>query len=334
VSFARKAARARGACAYRTRMSPPRLALLAGTWVAAVAKLGVATSAYAQVGPGQDVPLRMDCPMLDEESRAALEARARAELMAAPLPAGEITIQCARQSAVVTWRQAGGSLRMQSLWLADLDPTRAVDRLLDAVHALRFEGTPAGPASVSPPIQPPETPRPSPPLRAAPLPGGRYRLGATVGIDGELWQGAIGGGIGGNVGVRLSAHGGWSAALVAGSAWGLANGQGIRAQTVQAALRIGYAPLSHVEFGLGAEVRRLMVDSSGALRPAKQDGTTGGAVAFARYTLARGPFELSVGPQLEWLAQPIVVELAGMEVFRIPTFVAALSMDGEGDLIR
>jgi hypothetical protein len=54
----------------------------------------------------------------------------------------------------------------------------------------------------------------------------------------------------------------------------------------------------------------------------------------ARYVLRGGPLSLSLGPQLEVLARPIVVEIAKVEAFHVSNLVAGFVMDAEGDLIR
>ena len=67
------------------RRRPAGLGLAQWALVGLASGWGVGPTARAA---GPVVPLRIDCPLLDGESRAALEARARAEMALTPLPAG------------------------------------------------------------------------------------------------------------------------------------------------------------------------------------------------------------------------------------------------------
>jgi hypothetical protein len=61
---------------------------------------------------------------------------------------------------------------------------------------------------------------------------------------------------------------------------------------------------------------------------------TFGAFAAFRYVLSQGPFALAAGPDLIVLARPVVVDVFGAELFRVPRVVAGLSIGGTADLVR
>ena len=62
--------------------------------------------------------------------------------------------------------------------------------------------------------------------------------------------------------------------------------------------------------------------------PSRLEGKTGGAVVSARYVLSFGWLDLGFGPYVEALLRPIVVDLSRVEVFRVPSVVAGVSIDG------
>jgi hypothetical protein len=320
-----------GAGVYDSGVRPGVAAVCATAGVIA-AQLGALAPRRAQAGMQAGATLRVNCGDLTTEGRAALEARARAELASAPLPAGEVAVTCADRAAVVTWWAADGGFREANVALVP-DQALAVDALLGTIEALRAGDRPRV-AVVAPPTARVEGPRAPGPARADLAPPAFYRLGAVVGMEGELWQGAIGGALGARFGPRVSSPGGWSLAITGGVGWGLATTQGIRAQTLSAMLGLGYAPFRHLELGLGAEIRVLTATAAGPTGSTELHDTTEGALASARYVLARGPLRLAIGPQIEALAQPFLVQVSGREVFRIPTFVAGFSIDGASDFVR
>jgi hypothetical protein len=80
----------------------------------------------------------------------------------------------------------------------------------------------------------------------------------------------------------------------------------------------------------------LIVDASGLSRENVfvQQGTqqlvwAGGPIASVRFAVPLGPVQLSVGPFVEWLVRPIIVQVADVEVFRMPAFLAGFSIDAD-----
>jgi len=201
-----------------------------------------------------------------------------------------------------------------------LEPDRglAVDELLGAIHALRLESL-GGAAA-------PETA-----LRSAAR--GTYRLGAIVGIDGELWRGAIEGALGPRVGLRLAAPWRVASELLAGIAWGLNDATGLRATEFRISWTADYAPIAPLELGIGPDLVVLVANATGT-PSSEQRGIAAGALAQARCIIGWGPLSFSAGPDLEVLAEPIVVQRANIEVFRVPNFVAGFSVNAEGEFVR
>jgi hypothetical protein len=59
--------------------------------------------------------------------------------------------------------------------------------------------------------------------------------------------------------------------------------------------------------------------------------TTAGLLAPLRWAGAMGPLTLVAGPQIEALVRPVVVDVAGGEVFRLPSLLASISIDGASE---
>jgi hypothetical protein len=284
---------------------------------------------------GEVVPLRIDCPLLDGESRAALEARARAELALSPLPAGEIAIACDLHSARVGWRAAGGGLRLREVGLTSADGDRNVDSLLSAVHALRFgDALPAEPrlaVTVVPKgAAPPAASAATGPAGPRPL---ALRLGALAGVYSELWQGSIAGVVEAQAGLRLSWRARWSLALAGGVGRGLETADGVRARTTRAMLSAAYLAGAHLELRLGAEWKSLAPAWTGA-GSTPPSAATAAAFLSTRYVMSRDRFRVVAGPQVGLAASPITVTVADRELFSVPRFLIGVSLDVEGDLIR
>jgi hypothetical protein len=100
--------------------------------------------------------------------------------------------------------------------------------------------------------------------------------------------------------------------------------------------RGGKLPPSHsdrdivrdVELGVGLAGDVLWVSGSPqAFVESQLDGATAGALIHAAYRKSLGPVDLAVGPELTYLLRPIIVQVSGTEVFRMPTLVAGLNFD-------
>jgi hypothetical protein len=309
-------------------------------------------SAGARAGGG-NVELRIDCPALDEAGLAALEARSRAEMTSARLPAGEVSIVCKGGSAALTWQRLGGKRRESDVGLGS-EPSLAVDAILTALDALLFEkqgetqgpdepdaASSAGPTSTEPAAAPSavDPPPPTPPVEPSatrmqdglPTLPPSYGVGLTLGMDSELWSGGIEGGIGPRAGVRFRGPGRWSANLSGGALWGTNATQGVHSQVLRVVAGLDYDLWPHVLVGAGADARVLFAGQGGA---SESQATTAGAVVSARYLATLGAFSLSAGPQAELLVRPLIVQVGGAEIFRIPTAIASLAVEGSADFGR
>ena len=293
-----------------------------------VGALGAASVARASP---VDVALKIDCPLLDEENRALLEARMRAELAPERLAGGEIAITCAAGSATVGWRPLRGATDLTPVRLAG-DAASTVDALLEAFHTLLAAAPPS-----SPPAAPPSSPSSAPPdptavrsedsVEVARMGREAARSAALLsGVDSELWGDGIAGAIGVHAGARVPLPSPWSLAAIGGPAWGVGSVDGLRAWRVRVATRLDYALASWLRVGAGVTGRVTWVDST-AGAPSSLTGWTAGGFVSARCVLPVGPIAIEVGPDLEALAPPLSAEVRGVEVFRWPGVLASLAID-------
>jgi len=284
--------------------------------------------------------LRIDCAALDLESRSALEARARAEIVLTPRPAGTVIVVCRERSAQVDWLPAGpGRAQQRVVALEGTAPGVTVDRLLDAVHELRLGGDVPGAGSpTAAPAAPTRTAAPAIAVDvgtvAAPRTARRVRFGVAAAARAELWEGAITGGVAGEVGLRLASRAGWSFSVAAAIGRGAESAQGIQARTLGASVAAQHPIAAGFELAIGGEWRQLVATRPGEARLEQHYGGTFGGFAALRYVLSRGRFSFAAGPDLAVLAAPIAVDLGASELFRIPRLLAGLSVTGAADILR
>jgi hypothetical protein len=294
------------------------------------------------------VTFAIDCPPLDDDARAALEARARADLVLERVREGTVRVACVGSVARVAWRPVVGAPHDAQATLP-ADRPGAVDALLQVVHDVLVDvaavdprpadttplasipptappPTPAPPASTAPPPEPSATGVHSEPEALATPAISRWRV--LAGARSELWSGAIGAALGADAGVRMVVSGPWRVAALAGPSWGLTGASGIHAWTLHVGARAELVPWRHLALSAGIDARLLWASGgSPAFAQSTLDGTTGGATVGAAYLARLGPLDVSLGPAVEALLRPVIVQVNGQELFRLPTFVASLSLE-------
>jgi hypothetical protein len=275
-----------------------------------------------------EIALRVNCPALDDESAAVLEARARAQTMTLP-GAGTVVIECGADAARVVWQPASGERRETSVRVAG-PREDVVDAILAAIDTSPSEEW------LSSPSPPPEATRPARAQQedsttdvvVSPSKGVGIHDGFApfVGAGSELWSSGIDGAVGLRGGARLRLAPRWSASLLGEYTRGTNEVSGLRASTLRIAGLAEYAPIPFLRLGAGACVRVLRVDARGGSRSSKESGTLCGVVAV--HGVGRvGRFEVAAGPALELLVFPQTAELTGREVFRVPRLLPTLGVD-------
>ncbi len=295
--------------------------------VAPLTALGLASASSTGHAEPRLVALRIECPALDQETRAVVEGRAQADLAAARLPAGEVAILCGATSATIVWTPQEGLRRQRRVdfrgELGDID-----DAILEGVYGLVF--TDIRPEAPPKPIVEPVVPHDVPVTMAPPeqvAPAHRIHVAGLAGVDAELWHGGIAGEAGADAGVVVSPWDRWSLGVAVAPQWGLGGTSGLGAWGLRGYARVDYDVIAGLWLGVGVGMRSLWVNGAGT-KPSQLEGITGGAMLSARYLFTLGPIDLSAGPRLEVLARPIAVDVAGSEAFRVPTVVAGVAIDG------
>ena len=309
-----------------------------------VGRAALAALFASGLGPGVSAvpseiasPLRIDCPTLDRETRAAFEARARAELALSPRPEGEIAVACEQHAAHVGWRAASGRTAERDIGLA-ADPATAVDSLLGAVHALRA-GIVTQPAALADRGVAVEAAAPPLLVAAVPAAGARghrvpFRLGVEAGVYGEVWEGSVAGGVEGQFGLRFDNRNHWEIALTGGIGRAVQVADGWRANTASISLGVAHLPVPNLEVEAGGLLRVLTLERSIFDVPSQTQSSTLGLFAAVRYVLASGRFAMAFGPHLSLLQDALVAHSDGSEIFRVPRFVTGLSLAGRADFVR
>ena len=304
-----------------------------GTWLAT--GIGPGAGPSVSVTLNDRSPLRIDCPDLDTESRAAFETRARAELALSPQPAGEIAVACELNAAHVGWRAANGRSAQRDVGL-NSDAATVVDSLLVAVHALRTGNLTSPPARASGIGSAPLAPDPVAVVVARPehVRASGLRVGVEAGVYGEVWEGSVAGGLEGLAGLRFDTRSRWELSVTGGFGRGVQPSAGVHARTMSAMIGVAHIPVRNLEVEAGVLWRSLTATREVFDGPSERTASTVGLFAAIRYVLARGRLALAVGPHLSLLEGPMVVDVAGTEVFRVPRFVTGLSLGGRVDFNR
>lgn len=300
-----------------------------GTWLAT--GIGPGVGPPVSPAPQGRSPLRIDCPDLDTESRAAFETRARAELALSPQP-GEIAVACELNAAHVGWHAANGWSAQRDVGL-NSDAATVVDSLLGAVHALRTGNLTSPPTLTSDATSSLAAPAPVAAVVARPEHGraSGLRVGLEAGIYGEVWEGSVAGGLEGMAGLRFDTRSRWEVSVTGGLGRGVEPSAGVHARTMSAMIGVAHIPVRNLEVEAGVLWRSLTAAREVFDSPSERTASTVGLFAAIRYVLARGRFALAVGPHLSLLEGPMVVDVAGTEVFRVPRFVTGLSLGGRVD---
>jgi hypothetical protein len=294
------------------------------------------------IPPARAEPIAPDvsigCSGLGDRERAALDARARAELASAP-SVGRVTFACGDASALITVEDRNSGTKESTVSLS-ATPMVTVERLLTALradlalHATAVEPSDAGahaaPAFPARPVVLLSTNQSRPLDRLDVMmtpPGPKSGLfGIIAATDFELWQGSQEMALGARAGGRLALAHNWSLSVLAGLGVGVGSSDGVSAHVWSGTVRIDHLLLDWVDVGLGIGAQQLV-----ARRPSASSEDLVGAslegIASARARLPLGAVALAIGPDLELLTQPLVVRVDGHELFRVPRIVGALSLE-------
>jgi hypothetical protein len=323
----RQSGRFRRAAALRSAV------LIAGAFGLVQVGAGIAQAAES------DVVVAIDCQRFDPEARAAVEARARAELIVRGAT-GTLVVACDDTRAELTWHPLIGAPSATTAFLAP-EARTAIEHILEALDALLGAPRAAEPASASPPpapAGPPTSPPPSPEdadeTRRAPpddsastartrSPGFFRGMVLFAGAHGELWSRV--GALGPSARVEAALPLRLGAFLSGTALWALSSPENVDARLVRLAAggAFGIDRDERFRVGLDAFVDLVHARAAGS---GSDDKTVGGATLFATAAFPFGPLRLEVGPTLAFRPRELQVRVGAMEALHISPFAVGLSL--------
>jgi hypothetical protein len=290
------------------------------------------------------VSVRVDCPALGEEQRAALESRAKTELLVRR-ESGSLAVTCGAGAVDVRWQPETGAARERQIAFAP-DASATQDQVLEALELLL--GAAPGPApaasappAVTPPATPPVPPPPPKPPAPAPLPVARPLpepparnaeapfVEVLAGVALELWSSEAAAVLGPEARATLALPAGWAVSGGVLVAWTLRAPEDVGGRLVRGRLGGEYHPDSARRFRFGAA---LLLDWLTATRDSAASSETRHDVGLAgllgaRYLLLAPPVRLALGPDLSIRGAPVRVVIGDSEIFRIPTLAVGASAE-------
>ena len=315
---------------------------------AALVVMGVSRISTAE----PSVVVAVDCPELGDEPRAALEARARAELMVREI-AGTLVVRC-RESAQLSWHPLAGDSVQSSVALAGAAPTD-VERILEALDPLLGPRTnpepgpapdagaasPSGTSTAPPPPAPTVAPVVTPLARPEPVAPPATQASAQNEDEGawsvaaggvvERWSSEVVGAAGGRARGELGLPGRFSMNAGAAVLLGLEAPSDVSARMVRFLAGGEWAidVKRHLRVGVEASVDLLHASPAASLQTAAADQTLLGGGVHVAYAVRVASFGVVTGPTLGFHPGPAKVELGDHEIFRVPSVLLGWALDVE-----
>ncbi len=292
----------------------------------------------------------VDCPTFDAESRAAIEARARADLLVRNVP-GTFVVVCADGEGRLSWHPLAG---VPVTATVSLDPDLSVnaDRILEGLEALVAAGVApatqvqpsdaAAPAPLpaaqaidaAPPAPPPSVapPRDEPASSRETGHGGFGGVRLGGGMGGELWSGTAA--LGPRASVLLSSPARFEAGATATVFFTLRSPDQVSGRAVRLALTGSYALDRGERFRVGADVFIDLVHAAAPGAGTANDAAFG-ALVRATGALVIDSVRLELGPTLAIHPVPLQAQIGpgpggagGNVAFTLQTLTAGLVLDG------
>jgi hypothetical protein len=305
-----------------------------------------------RAGAQEGTTIAVDCSALDAESRAAVEARARADLLVRNAP-GTFVVVCVGAEGRLSWHPLAGVPVTTTVSL-DADPRTSVDRILERLGELVTAATTSAPAEAAPPgdvVQapdntppvasaappaPPPPPPGSPPLDVPSEPAEAWRGGFRGvslggGVSGELWSGAAA--LGPRASVLMSLPARFQAGAAATVLFTLSSPDQVSGRMTRVALTFAYGLDSGERFRVGAD---FFVDLLHAAAPnaGSANSTVFGALVRATAALVTHPIGLEFGPTLAIHPTPVQAQIGpgpdgsnGSVPFRVQTLTGGIVLD-------
>jgi hypothetical protein len=294
------------------------------------------------------VSVQVDCPPLAEEPRAALESRAKTELLVRR-EKGILVVVCRRGAVQLRWQPAAGSVSEHSIPLA-ADAIATEEQILEALEVLLnpFEPKPVTPSPPAPPPAaappkplPPSPPGPTvlaPPPAIEPTPV-RENAGAAwsyfellAGVGVEAWSSEVTGVFGPGARVLWAPFDRFGRLAVSGGAaiaWTLKSPEDVSARAVRihAGGEYHFDSERRWRVGLGGQLDLLRASRSVNGVEETADERVLGGVVRAQYALTARPLLVAIGPTLSFRGQPVKVQIGQRELFSIPVLAPGFTVE-------
>jgi hypothetical protein len=291
-----------------------------------------------------DVTVAVDCPGFDAEGRAALDARARADLLVRN-DGGTLVIVCRGSIATLSWHPLTGAPSTSATPITD-STRSSIDGVLEALDVLlappaaNEEETPVvapeatPPEATAPPLQPkpaelapPRAQMDSPAVdRSTVVSRGRRSVEVVLGAGtaAEFWTGTAALGVRGLVAIPLPLR------LAAGATgtvlWDLASPSGVNARLSRVALGGEYGVDRAERFRVGADGFVEFLHAASGANGADDKTAFGGAV-HASAALLLKPVRIQAGPIFELRPNELRVQLGASDALAVTHFTFGLAVD-------
>jgi hypothetical protein len=298
----------------------------------------------ASPAAAQSATVAVDCPAFDDETRAALDARARAELLVRE-QGGTLVVACRGGDATLTWHPLDGQPRARVAPLA-ADARSSIDHILEALDSVLANAPASGegpgtaviatpeqqpaPSVPAAPPRPPESPAPpEAEAEATRTPEGgkpprRFRVAFGAGAIGELWSGSEA--LGGHLFAALALPSRFSVSVTGGGLWALRTPSSVSANIVRLGAGGDYGIDRAEHFRVGADVFADLVHAESS-QAGSDDRAFVGASVRATAGFDVGRLRLQIGPTLAAHPGKVVVQIGDTEAFHVPTFAFGFRLD-------
>jgi hypothetical protein len=314
-------------------------------WAGVLIALSTAL-AVAPCGAEPDVTIAIDCPSLDGEARAALETRAKAELLVRDA-SGTFVVVCRDGSAALTWHPLSG-VPASSTSTMNTDSRTSIDGVLDALDDLLAGPAASVAAALAPvttsPVAPPPTPV-VPVVKAPPLspPGtvaipqastrrpGWPGLLLGAGVATELWSQTATLGPRARIAVPLPSR--FEVGAAGTLLFALRAPDGVSGRLIRVAVGGDYGIDDGDRFRIGADVFVELLHADAGVAGSADKVEFGGLLRASAAILTK-PIRIAIGPTLAARPDTLRAQLGpnrdgsgGVTAFELHLFTVGIALD-------
>ena len=314
--------------------------------------LGAALGAAApSLSAGSGCEVLIDCPVLNPEQRASVEARSLAELQLKQIVSGLLQLSCSSERARVEFRAPGRRDAVRSVRLAepstlvveqlvaladwatrdvDTSPSAFQEREVGHDIASTGSGWSPPPALSAPPgtlLGGSLSPTPQRAKGSAELPPlDRSRealitIDVGLGISSELWATEVLGAVGPRVSARVGNSDGLRVGGFGSLEWAAQHPGGASIGLQRAGIEGAWRVSKPIWIVAGASVTRLAIDAPTGSVPPSRSSVELAFLLRPEFVVELGEFQGALGPSFSLYRQRKVIALDRVRVFSVPAIV-------------